>query len=634
MRKIIFISVFVLTGIFDSYSQVDEQAVENVVNEWNRAHNEHNANLLTKLYAGNVLFYCKDLPNYECVKIKSNALRQSPNFKQSIVSKIEITNYDSEILKCDFTKEVLMKGGTKDFEAYLLIKNENGNYLIVGEGDRITDENLNYHLNLGKQIDNDSHKEAVQRQANYSQYYILFGVIILLLIVVIYLARKKSKVSEKVISADESQSKTVTESEKSTVENLNTNAIITDMSQVSDTNEEVKTTKEYFDKALTHTTTAITKFFDLIDGFDRFLYGKKMRFFILGSILVMIIAPLLDLLLDNIGDWFTFYSTLAFFIFNLVLFLSFISSWRDDNGNWSFQRAQFKIKTYFENARDTVETTKATPLNERLYKLGQLLFFGGIGWKALHNISVFIRKPLEFFHFQLLWLKDFEKFTHQYSWIPILIGFGIIAYLYYQNPTILHRIKNELRQLFGLKFKGDSRYASESVSISKNIINEFVINAKAESQTSSAIDTNNSNLFNDFAIAIKNWNPRSYDKEYKYRDKLADYLSKHLPDATVNTEKPIGDKSLGNRGRADIVVDDKILIELKRDSSSGAIQRAKGQIFQYSEIWKGKGLVVLLLCDYDYEHARLVYSSTMEHLANQGMPALTIVAKPKKAISK
>jgi hypothetical protein len=93
-------------------------------------------------------------------------------------------------------------------------------------------------------------------------------------------------------------------------------------------------------------------------------------------------------------------------------------------------------------------------------------------------------------------------------------------------------------------------------------------------------------------------------------------------------EYPIGSSSLANRGRADMVINNTILIEMKRDGSAGAIQRAKGQVQTYSDIWKGKGPVILLLCDYDFEHARLAYSPTMNDLAILQRPVMTIVAKP------
>lgn len=102
-----------------------------------------------------------------------------------------------------------------------------------------------------------------------------------------------------------------------------------------------------------------------------------------------------------------------------------------------------------------------------------------------------------------------------------------------------------------------------------------------------------------------------------------------MEEADIELEKPIGSKEEFNRGRADIVIDDTILIELKCDSSAGAIQRAKGQIGQYAEIWKNKGPVILLLCNYNYEHAKASFTPVMTDLNKLDKNVLTIVVKPK-----
>lgn len=389
-------------------------------------------------------------------------------------------------------------------------------------------------------------------------------------------------------------------------------------------------TKDYINQTLTQTKTAMTKLFDTVDNIDRKLYGRRMKFFIWGCLLVLILAPLFDELLGVRGDRLTFYSTLLFFIFLVVLVLTFVGSWRDDTGNWSLPRAKSRIQTYYETLKDTVETTRTTSQDENLFTLGQFLFFGGIAWKALQNISVFTRKPIEgLFNTRFSSLRKFEIFTNHYYWVPIIIGLGVIFYLYKKNPQILERIKNELRQLFGWGFDEQKKYSNDIVKVEIKPTNVLVINAKIEQQINSIKSASNSALFNDFATALQNWNPRGAYYEYEYQDRLYRHLRKNLPDATVELEYPIGDTSLGNKGRADIVINDTILIEMKRDSSAGAVQRAKGQIHQYSEIWNNKGPVVLLLCDYDYEHARLSFTPTMTDLVKLNRPVMTIVAKAK-----
>jgi hypothetical protein len=387
---------------------------------------------------------------------------------------------------------------------------------------------------------------------------------------------------------------------------------------------------DYINQTLAQTKTVITKLFDTFENIDRKLYGRRMKFFIRGCLLVLILAPLLDELLGVSGDKLTFYSTLVFFIFLVVLVMAFIGSWRDDTGNWSIPRAKSRLKTFYETLKDTVETTSTNSKDEFFFTVGQFFFFGGIAWKALQNISVFVRKPIEeLFSTRITSLKKFEIFTNHYYWFPIIIGLGVIFYLYNKNPQILERIKNELRQLFGWGSNEQSKYSNETVKVEIKPTSDLVINAKEEQQINRIKSASNSLLFNDFATALQNWNPRGAYYEYEYQDRLYRHLRKNLPDATVELEYPIGDSSIGNKGRADIVINHTILIEMKNDSSASAIQRAKGQIYQYSEIWNHKGPVVLILCDYDYEHARLSFTPTMNDLVKLNRPVMTIVAKAK-----
>lgn len=389
-------------------------------------------------------------------------------------------------------------------------------------------------------------------------------------------------------------------------------------------------TMDYLSLTLRQTKSAITIFFDAIDGIDRKLYGKRMKVFIWLCILVLVVAPIFDELLGVKNDRITYLSTILFFIIVMIFLLSFISTWRDDTGNWSFHRAKSRIQTYYSTFRDTLAATRTSPQDENLFKLGQYLFFSGIIWKALQNLSVFLRKPIEgFINSRLTLFRQFEKITNHYYWIPICLGIAIILYLINKNPLIFERIKNEIRQLFGWVQGEQLTRTNEIIKFETRTTKDFVINAKAIEHINAIKASSNSILFNDFVTALHNWNPRNSRHEYVYQDWLYRHLKKSLQGAVVELEYPIGDVNLGSIGRADIVINDTILIELKRDSSAGAVQRAKGQISQYSETWGNRGPVVLLLCDYDYDHAKLSFTTTMSDLKILNRPVLTIVAKPK-----
>lgn len=637
--KRLVLSLIILSGSYNIVlAGLDTVAVKNVVKAWNAAHNTQDVDILNELYGSTLLFYTKEYSKENCVNVKLDAFKTYTEFKQVLLTDITIKTYEGGVIKCDFTKEVARKSKKKTtsnigtYPSYLLIKKIGNQFLIVGESDLITDSKLAYVLKLGKEV-------------NYSDgstnivVYIVVCLIIVIIILVIVLLKLKSKNNESKyrnkVELDPIEKEIVTTSvnelnEQNTLTVNNDKANNERAERIKQFNENAEKakalTKEYLTQGIKNTSTFLTKLFDTVDFIDRKVYGYRMRIFIIGSILVLIVAPVIDFVLQDGEDWVTFFSTFAFLIFVSITVLAYIGSWRDDTGNVTWQRIKFRLETYYQIGKDKLLETKTTALDEALYKLGTRLFFIGIGWKAIQNLSVFIRKPIErFFNFKIEVLRNFEKLTNQWFWLVLLSGIIVLVYLYYKNPKILERIKSELRELFGIKIK--SKYSKEIIKIEPKSTFELVLNSKEEEIDSFALSSN-STLLKDFALAIKNWKPHTAQYEYQYQDRLFRHLRKSLPDAVIELEYPIGEKSEGNRGRADIVINDMLLIEMKRDSSAGAIQRAKGQIAQYSEIWKNKGPVVLLLCDYDYEHAKLVYGSTMEDLLKLGRPVLTVVAKP------
>lgn len=255
-----------------------------------------------------------------------------------------------------------------------------------------------------------------------------------------------------------------------------------------------------------------TKFFDKFDDIDRFLYGKRLKFFVWGAMIVLIVAPLLDELFGVSKDKITFYSTFLFFIFLLVLFISWISTWRDDEGNFTRKRFLFQFKMYFHSSSDFVRENKGKTINEYLYSFSLFLVIGSICWKALQNVSVLIRKPIEsIFGGRFETLRTFESITKNYYWIILVIGILILGYLYYTDKNILKKIKNDLvRLLFNWR-------KNIKVGVIKTDNIGFVINAKNEQLVNSIIQNNQSELFKNLMTSLQNWNPKNCYYEYEFQ---------------------------------------------------------------------------------------------------------------------
>lgn len=86
---------------------------------------------------------------------------------------------------------------------------------------------------------------------------------------------------------------------------------------------------------------------------------------------------------------------------------------------------------------------------------------------------------------------------------------------------------------------------------------------------------------------IKSWKPGTLKNEKKYEDSLYDYLMEGLEGVDVVKQYGKG------RLRADLVVNDNIIIELKHNmDSTGKHQRLVGQLDEYKQ-WEGPVFIVL-----------------------------------------
>jgi hypothetical protein len=359
----------------------------------------------------------------------------------------------------------------------------------------------------------------------------------------------------------------------------------------------------------------ITQFFNKLDPIDAALYGIKAKLVVFFSFLVLVFAPLLDEIFQTSRDWLTYYSTLLFVLFLSLAFLCWISSWREDDGSWTWNAVKARLRTYYEISKIIVKRTKTDSGDEQLYRLARLLIMAGVVWKALQNVSVFVRHPIESLlsgtRFSML--RNFERFTNHWFWIPLVIGFGIMLYLWYNNRQITKRLTQEFRQFWSVK---NNRKPEKQSSFSS-----LIVNAKDSNQIQPIIASNQSNLVKEFLTVLQSWQPMTFSKESDYQNALHLYLAAVLPNAVVRREYPI--KSDGKVSRPDIVIDDTLLIEMKRRATG--IDRAVGQIDKYTRAWNNRGAVILLLCDCTLEDANKHYAAVMQNLTKQNYSVLTIV---------
>jgi hypothetical protein len=373
--------------------------------------------------------------------------------------------------------------------------------------------------------------------------------------------------------------------------------------------------KEAGRKGLQHTGRFIHWVLDKCDIVDRWMYGWRMKAFIMLSVATVLIAPIIDHFLK--ADPVTLWLTRLFVLFLLVSFLSWISGWRDDEGNWTWGRARSRLGVYWRSTRDFVVSFYRKSPDHKLFALGASGVIGGICFKAINNVSVFIRLPMEgWLDRPIRILRKIEGFTNPGYYI-MLAGTAILAYAYYKHPELFKW--QTLRQLLGFK----SQNHAQKISVSHM---HPVVDLKGGSSQALIARAGSSPFFNEFVQALHEWKPKQFYYEYKYQDNLYEHLRKRFPEASIELEKPIGSRAQGTAGRADVVINDTILIEMKKGTGAAVFDRAKGQVYKYSQAWGAKGPVVLLLCDTEYDKAHPVFAPFIsdQQKLNRDMVAVVV----------
>ena len=124
----------------------------------------------------------------------------------------------------------------------------------------------------------------------------------------------------------------------------------------------------------------------------------------------------------------------------------------------------------------------------------------------------------------------------------------------------------------------------------------------------------------------KPWPRPYYNDERECQDRLAKRLRLSIPEANPRRERWIGE-----RQRADLLLGDEkagVLIELKADASTGAMDRLIGQAWKYLDVWKGRGPMLLVLCRIDPEQTAERLQREVDRMRREGHAVLAVFAMP------
>lgn len=124
---------------------------------------------------------------------------------------------------------------------------------------------------------------------------------------------------------------------------------------------------------------------------------------------------------------------------------------------------------------------------------------------------------------------------------------------------------------------------------------------------------------------LARWRPRESARESGYERSLVRFLERSIRGIEVQTQLPFQSED-GTRGRIDVVLDDVVAIELKRDLRASAdADRAVGQVLKYAASWR-KGPVMLLLVEASAEVADLPVLKRIAELREGGRSLFVVAA--------
>ncbi|NUP07985.1 MAG: hypothetical protein HOW73_18215 [Polyangiaceae bacterium] len=130
-------------------------------------------------------------------------------------------------------------------------------------------------------------------------------------------------------------------------------------------------------------------------------------------------------------------------------------------------------------------------------------------------------------------------------------------------------------------------------------------------------------LLADLLRHLRHWPTKRWRFETGYSDDLRHFLRKRLRKHKVERERFVGVQAEGTRGRADLVIQDSVLIELKRELATATADRAVAQVERYAGVWKA-GPVVLLLVEQLRPEQRVRVHADMEKLRQRKLPVLVV----------
>jgi hypothetical protein len=345
------------------------------------------------------------------------------------------------------------------------------------------------------------------------------------------------------------------------------------------------------------------------DAVDRQLFGYRAKVVAIAASLA-VLASAVEPQLEHPAPVLMAVATWLFMGLLVVLLLARLGSFRDDEGGWSAELVSRKFGEGITGWREALSDLGVLPGPARLHAAGRAMATLGIVVLAFRNL------------FTLATITVTELTPFQLAFDPSLdrtilhVGIGVAGL------GVACRLLGWLTRPQGAS-KHLDRADQERVVAASNAL-PLVLDCAEPATVAEAAHLAGHPLLRQVLELLATWRPRRFDYEDQYEASLHGFIRLRLPWASPEKQYPLRMPEGGRALRADLVVNQCVLIEMKRGLDRSSAQRALGQVQMYHRAW-GRGPVVLLLCDTDRATADRCIVPELRVLRNH-IPVLLVLA--------
>lgn len=360
-----------------------------------------------------------------------------------------------------------------------------------------------------------------------------------------------------------------------------------------------------------------SRLLDWSDRLDASLYGYRAKVVGFGALLT-VVASVIDDQAWPRTPWLTAVSTYVFLVFLTMLFAARLGALRDDDGNWSFAlvfRRAGEVRVALGESVGALGATSGATLVKSSARASSFLALLAL---AFRNVAVLLNLTVEeFLDDRVALIADAESYL-LYGGV-ILVGFG--AFLHVIAWWLLRRAG-------GARLRHPDHQDRERIQAALQSLPP-VIDCGDAAQARELARRAGHPILEQLLESLAGWKPQRFDYEDQYQGSLYRLLRRKMPSTNPQREYPMRDSTEGRKGlkgRADLVVSDAVLIEMKRRLTTSTAQRALGQLHMYLKLWS-KGPVILVLCDAEDTAAVRFLSAEVAALRSRAPVLLVLAAR-------